>query len=204
MTKTEAEKILNLHPGYTIYDVRNAYRALMTDGDVLNDADARAAYNMLANEMGSFVPAGRPNIDADPEKVAYAVRGAYQRFCRGSRLEKTAQLALDPPLDTPFVYRKIRFIVQHAPYRLLFILLTWGIAYIFRTCYWGDAAWFLFTTFALFMSFINLIYPMVTRPIRRTLIGLVDAIFGQTWFEEQEYVEAAMQLAKADPKSIMQ
>ena len=137
MTKTEAEKILNLHPGYTIYDVRNAYRILMTDGDVLNDAEAKTAYEMLAAEMGSFVPAGRPNIDADPEKIAYAVRGAYQRFRRGSRLEKSAQLALDPPLDTPLLYRKVRFLVQHAPYRLLFIALSWFVHHIFVSFwYW--------------------------------------------------------------------
>jgi hypothetical protein len=91
----------------------------------------------------------------------------------------------------------VRFIVQHAPYRLLFVAFSWLVPHLFVTYHYPEASWFLFSVFALGLGFINMIYPLVTRPLRRHLINAVDMAFGQTWFEEPEYEEAATQLAKA-------
>ena len=181
MNKETAEKILDLKGNYTIYDVRNAYRILMTNGNPLDDGKARAAYELLSNEMGSAVPAGHPSVDIDPEFLSHTVRKVVTKAQESVETDKLMIYELDAPPWTPEPYRRVRGIVQHAPYRILvFVLAT--LCFLAQqmfaheslgACAFVEVFWN--------VAFLNLIFPFATRPLRRALIDLVDAHFGVSW-----------------------
>ena len=178
MNKATAEKILNLKGDYTVYDVRNAYRILMTNGNPLDDGKAREAYDLLSTEMGAAVPAGRPNLDVDPEFLSRTVRNVVNK---SAEADKLAIYEFDAPPWTPAPYRKVRGIVQHAPYRVLLFVLA-NLGWVAQQSFAFDSAGaFVLAWLFLNVAFVNLIFPFVTRPIRRALIDFVDAYFGVSW-----------------------
>lgn len=178
MNKATAEKILNLSGNYTVYDVRNAYRILMTNDNPFDDAKAREAYDLLSTEMGAAVPAGRPNLDVDPEFLSRTVRKVIGK---SADAEKLAAYELDAPPWTPAAYRRARGIVQHAPYRILLFVLA-NLGWVAQQAFAFDSAGaFVLAWLGLNVAFVNLIFPIITRPIRRALIDFVDAYFGVSW-----------------------
>ena len=154
----------------------------MTQGHLgATESEVKEAFALLSAEMGTSVPAGRPQYDLDPAAFSQFINKMAGRLRASKIKDGQEKYELDPPLWLPASYLASRRTVQHAPYRIAFFLLSLAFSAFYLSFYPNSLVMCLLSIAFFHIAMFNIMFPVVTRPVRRALIDMVDARYGISW-----------------------